>query len=792
MKSNKREFPLDMEISFKKLIDTYREHLEDTNPLVRDRAEKIVAIADEYPILVNGLAPGQGKDYQEQINVITQDLFPEVLQNNEIKIATSPFKDDVFRSTARYKRIMEEAGDDYELELTNFSEDQYYLMGCSIILQFYYGKHFDFRRPFYYQIPDDSGIMRFYKVLYNADFVSIEKKPETKDISEEDLQALMDNFDNIKLWKKIIPPNSWKFSGFVIANMFDATADVSLSDFKSNLIQKDTKEATFAPEFKRIMRSLFGDNELEVGFTLYNKEDDEFLPTNLNTKSYILEGKDEASCEEALCDKSYYTLFKKKAFYCISDVPKFAKEYPDNTLYAKLLRQDVKSAIITPVGSDDEIYGMLEIVSPQARALNSINANKLHDIMPFLIDSVKRSKETIENEIELLIQEECTSIHPSVHWKFRREAHRVLKAQNSGFNAYFREIVFEGVYPLYGQIDIKESSNLRNQATIKDLVLQLEYIQTVIDSVYKIEALPIYQQMAFRIEQYLETLHEELQVNSEKQVQQFIRKEVVPLFNHLRKKNDNLKKLIQEYYEMIDMTSGLVYKHRKDYDESVMQVNKKLAAILDKNQMEAQHMYPHYYERFKTDGVEHNMYIGESITRYNTFHKIYLYNLRLWQLQVMCEMENQFYRLKEELPIPMDVASMILSFNSPLALRFRMDEKRFDVDGTYNARYEVVKKRVDKANIKGTDERITQAGKITIVYSQQEDEQEYMKYVSFLQKNKRLNNDVEILELEDLQGVTGLKAIRVGVIYSKQQDNEKKYYTYEDLMEEINTQQPTE
>jgi hypothetical protein len=40
-----------------------------------------------------------------------------------------------------------------------------------------------------------------------------------------------------------------------------------------------------------------------------------------------------------------------------------------------------------------------------------------------------------------------------------------------------------------------------------------------------------------------------------------------------------------------------------------------------------------------------------------------------------------------------------------------MDEKRFDVDGTYNARYEVVKKRIDKANIKGTKERITQKRK---------------------------------------------------------------------------------
>jgi len=115
-----------------------------------------------------------------------------------------------------------------------------------------------------------------------------------------------------------------------------------------------------------------------------------------------------------------------------------------------------------------------------------------------------------------------------------------------------------------------------------------------------------------------------------------------------------------------------------------------------------------------------------------------------------------------------------------------MDEKRFDVDGTYNARYEVVKKRVDKANIKGTDERITQAGKISIIYSQQEDEKEYLKYVSFLQGKKQLDTDVELLEVEDLQGVTGLKAIRVSVLYeSKSGDDKKEYYTYDDLLTQI-------
>ena len=236
---------------------------------------------------------------------------------------------------------------------------------------------------------------------------------------------------------------------------------------------------------------------------------------------------------------------------------------------------------------------------------------------------------------------------------------------------------------------------------------------------------------------------------------------------------------------MIDLKTGLVYKYRKDYDDSVMHINKRLASIMDRKQREAQLMYPHYFERFKTDGLEHNLYIGESITKDLSYNEIYLRNLKLWQLQVTREMENDFFQYKDTLPVTLEVASMILAYSGSLALRFRMDEKRFDVDGTYNARYEVVKKRVDKAFIKGTEERVTQPGKISIIYSQKEDEEEYLKYINFLQHQDLLDSNVEIVNLEDLQGVTGLKAIRVGIAYSKNSDQSKNYYTYDDLITHI-------
>ena len=64
-----------------------------------------------------------------------------------------------------------------------------------------------------------------------------------------------------------------------------------------------------------------------------------------------------------------------------------------------------------------------------------------------------------------------------------------------------------------------------------------------------------------------------------------------------------------------------------------------------------------------------------------------------------------------------------------------------------------------------SDERLTQPGKIAIVYTSTKEADEYIKYISALQSKNILLNDSEYFELEELQGVAGLKAIRVGVNY---------------------------
>ena len=115
--------------------------------------------------------------------------------------------------------------------------------------------------------------------------------------------------------------------------------------------------------------------------------------------------------------------------------------------------------------------------------------------------------------------------------------------------------------------------------------------------------------------------------------------------------------------------------------------------------------------------------------------------------------------------MPLNITSLILAHSNPLAIRFRMDEKRFDVDGAYNIRYEILKKRIDKAYIKGTSERLTQPGKLSIVYSQDWEADEYIQYLTYLQSIDYLDKTIERLDLEDLQGTSGLQALRVGFKY---------------------------
>lgn len=779
------ESPFRPYISFHKVINILEEIALSSIDYRSNYAKALLKEVAAKPELKEGIDDLRFiNENEELISYLLADLFPTALTHNEIKAATLPFQNITFNYSERFKKILNDAGQTFDMNIRDFDEHQFYVMNCTLILNAHYNQKIDFGKPLFYDIPDAEGIMRHYRILYNADFVEIFPTEATKALTEEEINELIDNYDNLALWKEKFPPNSWILKGFVIISLVDVTVESAVSNLKTYLLRPEVKKADNKEDSYSIFRSVFKIPDLRMGFTLYNEEEDKFeKPTFKEGKpsSFILLDQPEADCKNALCGCSYEYLIENQNVFIIPDVHEFAKE-EQNQLFAKqLLSQNIKSCLLAPVIKDNKLLGIIELASSEVRALNSINANKLELIMPFLIDTIVRSFVDMQNQLEAIIQKEYTTIHPSVYWKFKREAKNYFQNIAASKDYTLKEIVFKNVFPLYGQIDIKGSSEHRNETVKTDLRNQLKNIIGIFDTLKTNSNLLILEQRKFELQELLAEIDNPLKTDTEQQVQHFIESEIHPVLNSMQNEKAYASK-VKAYFESLDSKTGMFYHARKDFDHTLSVINKKLASVLDAKQQEAQQIYPHYYERFKTDGVEHNLYIGESIVPTIPYDKMYLSNLRLWQLQTLCEMELEHHRIKDTLPYSLDVTSLILVFSLPISIRFRMDEKRFDVDGSYNARYEVVKKRIDKANIKGTDKRITEKEKITIVYSHNQEEAEYLKYIKYLQFKKILEPSLEKFEVEDLQGVSGLKAFRVKVLNT---ENSEKKYSYQELLDEL-------
>ncbi|MCJ7759336.1 MAG: GAF domain-containing protein, partial [Gillisia sp.] len=128
MKNQLQDFPLDIKISFHKIIEKYNAQVvNEQSSIAKVYMENVLEYVDSFPKLIEGIEdPEELNKYKDAIHILLQDLFPDILSQNEIKAASIPFHNLVFNSSKRFKTILANAGDDFELSLRNMDEDMYY------------------------------------------------------------------------------------------------------------------------------------------------------------------------------------------------------------------------------------------------------------------------------------------------------------------------------------------------------------------------------------------------------------------------------------------------------------------------------------------------------------------------------------------------------------------------------------------------------------------------------------------------------------------------------------------
>jgi hypothetical protein len=279
---------------------------------------------------------------------------------------------------------------------------------------------------------------------------------------------------------------------------------------------------------------------------------------------------------------------------------------------------------------------------------------------------------------------------------------------------------------------------------------------------------PLLKEIQFKIDKFISSASNVLLSDEEVMIHDFLQNQVVSIFKHLQSTTPVIKKDIEAYLALMDPKIGMIYHHRKEYEESISKINEAISRFVDKEQISVQQVFPHYFERYVTDGVEFNIYIGQSLAPRKKFDELYLRNMKMWQLTTLAKAARLTQQLSKNISHPMKTTQLILAHDNPISISFRADERKFDVDGAANVRYEIIKKRIDKVRIKDTNERFTQPGKIAIVYSQPKEAEEYMEYIEFLQNQNLLKPGIEHHDLEELQGVVGLRGLRADVQYEEE------------------------
>ncbi|HWK03977.1 MAG TPA: GAF domain-containing protein [Puia sp.] len=609
-----------------------------------------------------------------------------------------------------------------------------------------------------------SGILNYYRLNIDTRFVEVFPKGPLPEWDPAILQSHLPGNKILDLLMKRLPLTLFRFEGISAITVTDITREHVVETIK-NIILHPMAGCGEDSHYKDVigaLKSLSGSSAVDYGLLPFLKVNGRpVFPDDGCTHSLLVS----AARENGDVEKTYVEMAEKymqtPELVFFDNVAEAIKEVP----FLSVLRQNgVKAYALVPVFSNNRVVGALEVSTKEEGILDQELLSRMDIVLPLLAQLLIQNIDDFEARIKAVVKENFTSMQPSVEWKFNEAAWHFLREEDNGdHRPVIETIYFKNVYPLYGAVDIRNSTIERNEALRKDLQAQFDILVSTLYSLLKVTNLELVDELIFQCRKWQDAILGSLTTAEEMDLNSFMQEKVDGFFTHFKETRPDTAEIIQPYLQAIDESAGIAFKHRRELEASIQLINKTINRQLESGKDEVQSTYPSYFEKFRTDGVEYDIYIGQTIAPDKPFDLIYLKNLRLWQLSSMAAIAQLTHALLPQMPGKLLTTQLIFVHSNSIDISFRKDERRFDVEGGYNIRYQVVKKRIDKVHIKNSNERLTQPGKIAVIYFNDKEAEEYLGYVKYLQEKDILNDDLEQVELEELQGVSGLKAFRVGV-----------------------------
>ncbi|MEC4805654.1 MAG: hypothetical protein SAJ12_13460 [Jaaginema sp. PMC 1079.18] len=546
-------------------------------------------------------------------------------------------------------------------------------------------------------------------------------------------------------WEEKIAWDNYRVSGYLLWEGIDITAQEQIQRLISWLIEQ---ESVFSPQsfiyLGEQLRSLF---HADRHLLLRVKQDqvDVSMGSATNThqsQTYTL---------DSLAESQFIRAAQANRIW---NVPSLAC-VGTSELEKQLIENGTQSLLLIPLLVEDEhrenalessLIGIVAVGSDRPNEFDQLDANHANALIPALKAALRQATHT-----------QFSNIHPAVEWRFRQESER----RSLGLPS--EQIVFSDVYPMYGLSDIRGSAALRNQAIQGDLLAQFQLALAIVDAVVQYRPVAFLGQLRLDLNAYQERLRRGVNAEDEVSAVDYLRHHVELYFDFFRQCGEAALEAVTAYETACDNEHGYVYDERDRYDATIATVNAALRQNWEVWQSKMQDILPHYCDTEVADGIDHIIYVGQSInSQFSLFH---LHSLRYEQLRAMCEAARVCLKLREDKDIPVNVCHLVLVQDNTVDIfHDEQTERLFDVQGTRDTRYEIVKKRIDKGLDVKEKTRITQPGMLTVVYSTNDEWQEYHQYLRYLVREHYVDSKIDSGTIEALQGITGLRFARVRIL----------------------------
>ena len=132
------ESPFKTIISFHKLIENLEDIASADVDYRSNYAKALLKETEPFREFRDGIEDINFiKKHETLIHNLLADLFPTALTHNEIKAISIPFQDITFNYTERFKKILQNAGVTFDMEIRDLEQDEFYIFNCILILNTY-------------------------------------------------------------------------------------------------------------------------------------------------------------------------------------------------------------------------------------------------------------------------------------------------------------------------------------------------------------------------------------------------------------------------------------------------------------------------------------------------------------------------------------------------------------------------------------------------------------------------------------------------------------------------------